>query len=242
MPAPGVRRPWTSYDARGALESDHTGWQPDSDDQVEYIPLTDNQVADHFSKMRNSSMYGDHYTGNRLPDVNDITHDTDLMSYNQRRVTPETEFSKRQKMFDYYQDLARQLYHRKNQARNPIPDQPPIVRAGRAGAPWRHVRQCTGNLGQHIAFIDGVVKQDDTHKYPPYGFVIPEIHGNPPINMQGMDSNTGMGRKSKQTQRAGVAWDSFRWQCREKHALLSSTWKIQIRGKRKNASGIIRII
>ncbi|CAH1792378.1 unnamed protein product [Owenia fusiformis] len=184
MPAPGVRRPWTSYDARGALESDHTGWQPDSDDQVEYIPLTDNQVADHFSKMRNSSMYGDHYTGNRLPDVNDITHDTDLMSYNQRRVTPETEFSKRQKMFDYYQDLARQLYHRKNQARNPIPDQPPIVRAGRAGAPWRHVRQCTGNLGQHIAFIDGVVKQDDTHKYPPYGFVIPEIHGNPPSRVR----------------------------------------------------------
>lgn len=54
---------------------------------------------------------------------------------------------------------------------------PPIFRAGRMGAPWRHVRQCLGNLGNHICFVDGYVKEHDMKYYPPYGYVQPtEAH------------------------------------------------------------------
>jgi len=41
---------------------------------------------------------------------------------------------------------------------------PPMFRAGRLGAPWRHIKQCRGNLGNHICFVDGCVKEDD-HDY-----------------------------------------------------------------------------
>ncbi|ELT89283.1 hypothetical protein CAPTEDRAFT_206272 [Capitella teleta] len=48
---------------------------------------------------------------------------------------------------------------------------PPIFRSGRLGAPWRHIRQCTGNRGDHICFIDGVVKTEDMQRYPPFGYL-----------------------------------------------------------------------
>merc|ERR1711976_211115 len=48
---------------------------------------------------------------------------------------------------------------------------PPTFRSGRLGAPWRHIRQCTGNLGNHICFVDGVVKNEDMKRYPPYGYL-----------------------------------------------------------------------
>jgi len=46
---------------------------------------------------------------------------------------------------------------------------PPTNRSGNMGSSWRHVKQCTGNLGNHICFIDGVVKQQDGKFYPPFG-------------------------------------------------------------------------
>ncbi|KAI0239768.1 hypothetical protein LSAT2_009490 [Lamellibrachia satsuma] len=47
----------------------------------------------------------------------------------------------------------------------------PIFRSGRLGGPWRHITQVTGNLGNHICFVDGTVKLTDTQKYPPFGLV-----------------------------------------------------------------------
>ena len=63
-------------------------------------------------------------------------------------------------------------------------------RSGRLGAPWRHIKQCTGNRGDHICFIDGetsllqfkchhphlmrasgVVKSEDMKRYPPFGYL-----------------------------------------------------------------------
>lgn len=49
----------------------------------------------------------------------------------------------------------------------------PSPRSGRLGAPWRHIRQCTGNLGNHICFLDGVVKEEDARRFPPFGYALP---------------------------------------------------------------------
>lgn len=32
---------------------------------------------------------------------------------------------------------------------------PPVLRQGRVGSGWRHIRQCTGNLGNNIMFVEG---------------------------------------------------------------------------------------
>lgn len=50
------------------------------------------------------------------------------------------------------------------------PGPPPTFRCGRLGAPWRHIRQTTGNLGNHICFVDGGVKEGDMRQYPPFGY------------------------------------------------------------------------
>ncbi|KAK2176577.1 hypothetical protein NP493_655g02011 [Ridgeia piscesae] len=47
----------------------------------------------------------------------------------------------------------------------------PVFRSGRLGGPWRHITQVTGNLGNHICFVDGTVKLIDMEKYPPFGLV-----------------------------------------------------------------------
>ncbi|KAK2149311.1 hypothetical protein LSH36_455g02019 [Paralvinella palmiformis] len=71
----------------------------------------------------------------------------------------------------YYQRLSGRMGPEPQVSRRPEPNIPyvhmdsmqnrkathnstPIFRAGRAGAPWRHVTQCLGNLGNHICFID----------------------------------------------------------------------------------------
>ncbi|XP_064622474.1 uncharacterized protein LOC135484739 isoform X2 [Lineus longissimus] len=46
----------------------------------------------------------------------------------------------------------------------------PRFHHGRLGSTWRHVRQCTGNAGNHIVFIDGTVKSEDVQRFPPWGY------------------------------------------------------------------------
>ncbi|XP_013417232.1 uncharacterized protein LOC106178561 isoform X1 [Lingula anatina] len=47
---------------------------------------------------------------------------------------------------------------------------PPRFRYGRAGGPWRHIKETTGYGGNHIMFVDGVVKQKDASRNPPFGW------------------------------------------------------------------------
>ncbi|PAA66840.1 hypothetical protein BOX15_Mlig029517g1 [Macrostomum lignano] len=58
---------------------------------------------------------------------------------------------------------------RSQQQAHPL-DGSPVFRSGRNGSCWRHVRQCTGNLGNNIMFIDGNVKEDDCRRFPPHGY------------------------------------------------------------------------
>jgi len=43
----------------------------------------------------------------------------------------------------------------------------PIYREGRLGSPWRHIKACINNGGNHLVFIDGTVKSEENYYYPP---------------------------------------------------------------------------
>jgi len=105
-----------------------------------------------------------------VPDVPELDNDFDVPMPSQS-PRPATTASKKSKFNNYYQRMAQSsdVY---SQLRRPRFDPgPPTFRSGRLGAPWRHIRQCTGNLGNHICFVDGVVKQDDMNRFPPFGYI-----------------------------------------------------------------------
>ncbi|XP_074661751.1 uncharacterized protein LOC141914446 isoform X2 [Tubulanus polymorphus] len=72
---------------------------------------------------------------------------------------------------DYYQYVVPQNgYSADNRMLFRKQVEAPKIRCGRVGSSWRHVKQCLGNLGNQIMFIDGAVKTEDIDKFPPWGF------------------------------------------------------------------------
>jgi len=51
---------------------------------------------------------------------------------------------------------------------------PPVNRGGKLGGNWRHLVSTHHPNGQHMMFIDGMVKQVDSQRYPPFGFNVPD--------------------------------------------------------------------
>lgn len=49
---------------------------------------------------------------------------------------------------------------------------PPILRQGRIGSSWRHIRQTNNYSNNNLLFIDGTVRIDDSARFPPrlYGY------------------------------------------------------------------------
>lgn len=64
-------------------------------------------------------------------------------------------------------DPINQQYYYKQWRRNPPQPQKPIYREGRLGSPWRHVKACINNAGNHLVFIDGTIKSEENFFYPP---------------------------------------------------------------------------
>jgi len=64
-------------------------------------------------------------------------------------------------------DPINKQYYYKKWRHDPPQPMPPIYREGRLGSPWRHVKACINNAGNHLVFIDGTVKSEENHFYPP---------------------------------------------------------------------------
>lgn len=49
---------------------------------------------------------------------------------------------------------------------------PPVLRQGRIGSSWRHIRQTNNYSNSNLLFVDGTVRIDDSARYPPrmYGY------------------------------------------------------------------------
>merc|ERR1712121_14465 len=62
--------------------------------------------------------------------------------------------------------INKQYYYKKWRANPPQP-QAPIYREGRLGSPWRHIKACINNAGNHLVFIDGTIKSEENFFYPP---------------------------------------------------------------------------
>ncbi|XP_012938814.1 uncharacterized protein LOC101852025 [Aplysia californica] len=62
--------------------------------------------------------------------------------------------------------INKQYYYKKWRNQPPQP-QPPIYREGRLGSPWRHIKACINNAGNHLVFIDGTIKSEENFFYPP---------------------------------------------------------------------------
>lgn len=62
--------------------------------------------------------------------------------------------------------INKQYYYKKWRNQPPQP-QAPIFREGRLGSPWRHIKACINNAGNHLVFIDGTIKSEENFFYPP---------------------------------------------------------------------------
>lgn len=49
---------------------------------------------------------------------------------------------------------------------------PPVLRQGRIGSSWRHIKQTNNYSNSNLLFVDGTVRIDDSSRYPPrmYGY------------------------------------------------------------------------
>lgn len=49
---------------------------------------------------------------------------------------------------------------------------PPVLRQGRIGSSWRHIKQTNNYSNSNLLFVDGTVRIDDSARYPPrmYGY------------------------------------------------------------------------
>jgi len=49
---------------------------------------------------------------------------------------------------------------------------PPVLRQGRIGSSWRHIKQTNNYSNSNLLFVDGTVRIDDSTRYPPrlYGY------------------------------------------------------------------------
>lgn len=49
---------------------------------------------------------------------------------------------------------------------------PPVLRQGRLGSSWRHIKQTNNYSNSNLLFVDGTVRIDDSTRYPPrlYGY------------------------------------------------------------------------
>lgn len=64
-------------------------------------------------------------------------------------------------------DPVNKHYYYKQWRKNPPNPQKPIYREGRLGSPWRHIKACINNAGNHLVFIDGTIKSEENFFYPP---------------------------------------------------------------------------
>ncbi|XP_076442008.1 uncharacterized protein LOC143281011 isoform X2 [Babylonia areolata] len=64
-------------------------------------------------------------------------------------------------------DPVNKHYYYRLWRKDPPRPQRPIYREGRLGSPWRHIKACINNAGNHLVFIDGTIKSEENHFYPP---------------------------------------------------------------------------
>ncbi|ESO90122.1 hypothetical protein LOTGIDRAFT_164426 [Lottia gigantea] len=64
-------------------------------------------------------------------------------------------------------DPVTRHYYYREWCRNPPKPQMPQNRSGRLGSSWRHVKTTLNPNGANIAFIDGIVKEEENYFYPP---------------------------------------------------------------------------
>ncbi|XP_076464148.1 uncharacterized protein LOC143296215 [Babylonia areolata] len=64
-------------------------------------------------------------------------------------------------------DPINKHYYYRMWRRNPPRPQKPIYREGRLGSPWRHIKACINNAGNHLVFVDGTIKSEENYFYPP---------------------------------------------------------------------------
>jgi len=64
-------------------------------------------------------------------------------------------------------DPINKHYYYRLWRRDPPRPTKPIYREGRLGSPWRHIKACINNGGNHLVFIDGTVKSEENFYYPP---------------------------------------------------------------------------
>ncbi|KAL8588890.1 hypothetical protein ACOMHN_051484 [Nucella lapillus] len=64
-------------------------------------------------------------------------------------------------------DPVNKHYYHRLWRKDPPRPQKPIYREGRLGSPWRHIKACINNAGNHLVFIDGTIKSEENHFYPP---------------------------------------------------------------------------
>ncbi|XP_041352947.1 uncharacterized protein LOC121371262 isoform X2 [Gigantopelta aegis] len=66
-----------------------------------------------------------------------------------------------------HMDPVNQQYYYRQWRQQPPSPRRPIYRSGRLGSPWRHIKACINNGGNHLVFIDGTVKTEENFFYPP---------------------------------------------------------------------------
>lgn len=64
-------------------------------------------------------------------------------------------------------DPINKHYYYRQWRKDPPRPQKPIYREGRLGSPWRHLKACINNAGNHLVFIDGTIKSEENYFYPP---------------------------------------------------------------------------
>lgn len=64
-------------------------------------------------------------------------------------------------------DPVNKHYYYRQWRKDPPKPVKPIYREGRLGSPWRHVKACINNAGNHLVFIDGTIKSEENFFYPP---------------------------------------------------------------------------
>lgn len=64
-------------------------------------------------------------------------------------------------------DPINKQYYYKQWRHSPPQPQKPIYREGRLGSPWRHIKACINNAGNHLVFIDGTIKSEENFFFPP---------------------------------------------------------------------------
>ncbi|GFS01016.1 hypothetical protein ElyMa_001085600 [Elysia marginata] len=159
-----VPRSRTSYDYYGdQLKEDYF------EDMADYIPVQGRRTP--IGMVRASSPGGPSMRGERQSRSRQRTSFPSLgprsrtmpVHCDSNQMLPEAD----ENPYTQPMDPVNKHYYYKQWKRSPPQPQRPIYREGRLGSPWRHVKACINNAGNHLVFIDGTIKSEENFFYPP---------------------------------------------------------------------------